>query len=385
MDLSYYEMYLSKELFPKDTRVKDVFYYDESNNVRKLVLRKGELNNDISKAYFVLGGLAIPKDATPNISMLVKKLNFPQETKEFKISNFVGRKKNIDSVLKSKKVRILLDWLLEEKLYIHYFAQNLLFFSLVDLVDSLPYDEASENALFMFYRPLKNALYTEVLKDLDSYLEILFEFGYPNIRKDSITSFIKKLYELYFNNYEGHDNIEDFPKELLRQMMKSAISNESLVFLEDNEDFVLIDKFHMTYMNQMLRFPSATHIFDNEYEIEKKIIIEQKDLVDYVSYKFVDSKSELLIQLSDVIVGVMSEILSFIEYKSIFNIKEYIDGLDMSKLELIYRLNKLIMESDKKSILTLCFIGSDESIEKINYFYGYSSKRYKLLQSRKNF
>lgn len=373
-DESYAKMYLREKYFPKNNSIKDTFYYDETNNIRKFVLRENGFNNDISNAYFILGGIVVPNDVVPNIDILIKKLDFPKENKELKFKNFVGRKKTIDGILRSKKINILLTWLINEKLYIHYFIENFLYFSIVDIVDSLPVDEASQNALFILNRSLKNALYTEVFKDLNSYLELLYEYGYPNIKKGKIKDFVSNLYDIYFANYEGHDSVEDFPKEMLRQMMKQARKNDELVFLEDNEDYILVENFYINYISQMLRFPNSNHIFDSEVEVEGKINVEHNDLSNYVSYCFVDSKTNHFIQLSDVIVGLISQILSFIEYRSIEEIREFMDNLDNNGLEIISRLNKLITMSDEITKLTLCFIGADDSINKINFFYDYAER-----------
>jgi len=381
-DESIATMYIKKEHFPKDMNIEDTFYYDETNNFRRFCLRNNGFNNDITNAYFILGGIAVPKGILPDVERLKIKLDFPKETKELKFQKFIGRKKDIYSIFKSKKINMLLTWLIEEHLYIHYLALNFLYFSIADITDSLPNDEASKHALLSFYRPIKNALYTEILKNKDSYINLLYKYEYPNIKKNAKRDFVSDLYDLCFSTYEGHNQPNDFYKEILRQLFRSAKDNNSLVFLENNEDFILIEDFYINYITQMLRFPNGNHLFDEEAEVEYEIKEKHSDLKDYVSYSFVNSEKEFYIQLSDVIIGLISKFFSFLENIDTNAIMQFIDGLEINGLEIISKLKALIDVSDKKTKLSLCFIGADNSNHKIKFAYLYGE--YLLKKHQEN-
>lgn len=165
---SYIENLLRNDLILKDESKKDKFYYDETNNIRKFILKEVGFNNHITNAYFVLGGLIIKEEQESRIDLLKKQLKLGSEVLEIKFKTLTGKKKDLFSLLNYPKIQILIKWIFDSEICIHFTVLNFLYFSLADIPDSITNDEVSLNSLFTFYRPLKDALYQEVMKDIES-------------------------------------------------------------------------------------------------------------------------------------------------------------------------------------------------------------------------
>lgn len=91
------------------------FYYDETNNIRKLYLRDSGFNGSVD-SNFVLGG--VMHDGTEshaNIDELLSTLNLQQSIKEIKIKYLA--KGDFINCLKSEKLNNFLSWLYKSDLY----------------------------------------------------------------------------------------------------------------------------------------------------------------------------------------------------------------------------------------------------------------------------
>jgi hypothetical protein len=89
---SYIENLLRNDLILKDESKKDKFYYDETNNIRKFILKEVGFNNHITNAYFVLGGLIIKEEQESRIDLLKKQLKLGSEVLEKKFKTLTGKK-----------------------------------------------------------------------------------------------------------------------------------------------------------------------------------------------------------------------------------------------------------------------------------------------------
>jgi hypothetical protein len=66
---------------------------------------------------------------------------------------------------------------------------------------------------------------------------------------------------------EYNDDSEYYPGfflELLRQMLKTAGKLDKMVFIQDNEPFMLIQEYYLFYLERCELFSNSHHIFDEE-------------------------------------------------------------------------------------------------------------------------
>lgn len=113
----------------------------------------------------------------------------------------------------------------------------------------------------------------------------------------------------------ARDNDESEPAaqfftETLQQMMMASTKADELVFLDGNPKRVLVDGYWSHYLTTCIVLPHATHFFDNEFRVSEA-------LSGTTNCVFVDSKSEPLIQLSDVWVGLLSRLYQFLDEQSL--------------------------------------------------------------------
>lgn len=87
--------------------------------------------------------------------------------------NFIGSKRATD----------FLKWLYSSGLYIHYSALNNLFYSLVDIVDSL---WETHPQCIMYIWEIKSALYDFVIEHQDEVIDILIRHTYGIDKKKAI-------------------------------------------------------------------------------------------------------------------------------------------------------------------------------------------------------
>lgn len=339
-----------KMLPPIDkTKVDGIFYYDESNNFRKFRLRETGFNNDIkSQSHFSLGGIFVPKRCKPDIDKLIERLKPQENQKEFKFKFFSYGKTDLKDFLSSRRLSILFEWILENDLLIHMSSMDYLYFSLVDIVDELP--EAKVTSLYN--RPLKDILYEVVRKDIDSFVKILYKYKYPNVSNEVIFDFYEEVYDFYITNYE-YDNFDpdDFPKELLRQMLKSGFKREGNGFIQNNDDYILHEQYELIYINNPYNFLNCTHIFDEEPDIIEKLEKLEKDYSNLLHMTFKKSESDILIQLSDAIAGFSAKLDNLIFNNDFEGISKYIKSLNYKQVKLIYDYLRLIVKSDNFCIL----------------------------------
>ncbi|WP_242045589.1 MULTISPECIES: DUF3800 domain-containing protein [unclassified Calothrix] len=340
-----------------------IFYYDETNNIRKFYLRETDFNYSFT-SNFILGGL-VYEGVQPDIKLLFKKLNLQSNIKEVKLKH-IAKGEFIDC-MKSEKLNCFLTYLLDSNLYIHYSSLNILYWSIVDIVDSAIVN--SEVAMQLdprFSNYLKNDLYKLVKLEIESVVELFYRFEYPNVKKESILAFVEELtsiFDEYIDKEEFH-----FGLESLRQILKEAKKKNSLPFIMDEEDYILLNNFSQFYLRPIYLFKNSSHIFDNEVAIAEilagyKIVDSGEEIR---NYSFADSQSDLLIQASDIFVGLMGKFTNYINTSSSEKIANDFDSLSEKQLNSIDLFLDLIDKSHKKNIAFLHSIDSYEELTKMS-------------------
>lgn len=196
------------------------FYYDETNNIRKFYVRANGFNHSFN-SNFVLGGL-VYSGRKPDIKPLFNKLNLQSNISEIKLKHIA--KGELPDCLKSEKLNIFLKYLLDSDLYVHYSSLNLLYWSIVDIVDStLENSEVARQLELGFSNRLKNDLYKLAKLEISSVTELFYNFGYPNIKRESISEFVEELISIfkdYIDTQEFHFGLESLRQALTESNKK---------------------------------------------------------------------------------------------------------------------------------------------------------------------
>lgn len=318
-------------------------YYDESNNCLKFKFKNdsGELNTDYTED-FVLAGVAYEGDTPPvEIDSIFDKLKLQKNVIDVKLRHLIGKipedTPKFLHVLNSAKVETVLTGILEiENLYIHWSAINLLYFSLIDIVDSvLSYP--------MFHHEIKNVLYKYTLRDEDYILSLLARYKYPNVDRSKIKEYCFAMKE-WIEGIEPDDEMDEFYLEYLRQELKASGRKGDIPFLIDNEDHVMIEGFAADYITRMHIFQGSTHVFDEISEVEDVLkCMPQKgeDVFKKADFCFKKSHDSKWLQLSDIIAGIMASYFTFANRISVEEFVPIIGRLTVQQkrnLGLLYRL-----------------------------------------------
>ncbi|WP_180796338.1 DUF3800 domain-containing protein, partial [Vibrio parahaemolyticus] len=124
-------------------------YYDESNNIRKLLLDGDEYNidndpNQDSSPIFVLAGIAFSQASqSVDFEDLKKQLCLQKGATELKLAQMIKiRAKYTPSqafkyALGSKRFKTFFQYLLSKKVFIHYEMINTVYWSFLDIIEDL--------------------------------------------------------------------------------------------------------------------------------------------------------------------------------------------------------------------------------------------------------
>lgn len=284
------------------------FFYDETNNFRKLKISEDGFNNPLD-ANFVLGGVAY-SGSRPEVEDIFDFLNLPANQTEVKFKTIAHG--DFLTCLLSTKLQPILQSVLDSELYLHYISVNYLYWSLVDIVDSAIEDSGFDSEEMLPLAPaMKQALYIICKEEKDFIHDIFFELNYPNLKEEDIKTFCERIIDL-IEEYQDDTELH-FPLMMLKGLLQGAKKNNELTFLRNNENHTLIDSFLHYYLASIYMFKNSEHILDIEVTIQEQLasttILDNGNPI--ANYQFVDSKSDKLIQLSDVMVGLFGKMTEY--------------------------------------------------------------------------
>ena len=338
------------------------FYYDESGNCRKFYLTDNGFNDpEAIKGDFVLAGIAHNgKSYEIDLVSLHEALEYKEGQKELKFKHLYHNSADFVSFMGSKRATEFLEWLDKSGLYIHYSALNNLFYSLVDIVDSL---WETHPMCIMYFWDIKNALYDFTIEHQDEVIDILIRHTYPDV-KDTV-SFCYELCDLISKYNDDSIYNPGFFLELFRQMLKAAGKMGKLPFIQDNEPNMLIKEYYLFYLERCEIFSKSLHIFDEEKAVEKNLsniqVYEHGKILNH--YKFVKSHENIFVQISDMIAGLLRRLFIFLDEKSIGEIKSLAEKLNENQINNFNILWRLISRSDEKSPLLIKNANTPKNIQ----------------------
>lgn len=320
------------------------FYYDETNNIRKFYLTDHG-TNVVEHKNFVLGGIVLAEGQTlPDIAPLRSKLRMQSNASEIKFAHVA--KGDFEQVLTSKKLEIVLSWIVEHDILIHYSSVNIIYWSIVDIIDSILADDEFE-IYQAHHQPMKNELYRLANRDKPAFLALMKRHRYPDIQRGKTADFIADVNA--FLNVHSPD-CDNLPALMLKALIEKSASLSELASLVDNEVDVLIESFQGFYTRPIMLFKNAVHIFDREIQIEKSLRgAKFKDGARHVNYSFCDSKDEPGIQIADVVSGFLGKYQSFVEENTLPELMKRKSSWNENQIANFNLLRQLIDLSDDVS------------------------------------
>lgn len=321
---------LDEEKMDKDYTL----YFDESGNTRCFWIKDGKYNVD-PFTHFVLGGIVA--NTSVEIDYAKTKIGCNSTVKEIKTKNVC--KGAFEDCLKNQKLNNYLDLIIEQKWCVHFSVVELFYYAIVDIIDSIIDDI---NNVFR----LKNELYKVLRYNLDSTIAMMIKFKYPNISREQKNSFIAECIKLLDTYISDTGKANKYTYEL-RYNLQSAQNREELTFIQDEEEGNLLHDFLEFYQRKVYMFRNSHLIFDEEVEIQERMAKNEISVDDKIisNYKFVKSDDYVMIQLSDVFVGILARYFRFIN-TNLDHIEEEFCKFNKDQMIAFIKLNKILRYSE---------------------------------------
>lgn len=322
--------------------VKKDFFYDETNNYRKVHFADGKLNFD-GDGDFVLGGAVLGRGIDINIDELKDRIKLDKSAKEMKFKHVASG--NFISILNSKKLKTVLEFVDQNGICIHLQRVNVFYWSVIDIIESViakmdgHHDDIIINHLY-----IKDLLYQLLNYKKKESLIFLQRFSYPDVDESKLSDFYDGLLDIARSQL----NLRDYVAQLLIRTLEMGRDLQEAVFIQNEDRGILIDDFSHFYRSRVLTFPNSIHYFDAEHKVEANLRSTSNSFGGQVlnNYFFADSTLNPGIQLSDVIVGYFARLLNFCKGKSHDELRSIRRCLNKKQLELIDLSRKIIDQSD---------------------------------------
>lgn len=332
-------MLQAQGIAPSCLDVLSNLYYDETGNIKKFVVRKESFNVD-ANTHFVLGGIegegSIEFDDLKQCLRVQKSIKEEIKAKHIYTGTF-------EWCLKSERLELFLDLIIEKGWHIHFLSLNVLYWSIVDILDSI--EDVNKYIPFIF--DLKAILYRVAKYDIKATAKLFHDYKYPDLKTpDDVKNFMLELRELSIKYEEVCSKQQQLLLGTLQSLLSKGCKQDAAVFIQNETEHLLIKEMTNFYEMEIYKYVNSNLIFDNESDIVKAMadceyVIDGKVMS---KYYFVDSKSDCMIQLSDIFVGIMARYLQAIDV-NIDNLKNYVAEFDDNQHRRFCKLNSLIKSS----------------------------------------
>lgn len=348
------------------------FYYDETNNIRKLHVGAQGLNVGTLKV-FVLGGIV--HKGSPHsfdIDALRSAMRIQKTAAEIKLKHVANG--DFLDLLRSTKLTSFLRWITDSGLMIHYQEMDPFYWSVVDIIDSI-LAGLGEHALYAYHAILKGDLATILRSDFRATVRLFYRYHYPGLAPEDRKPFLNDLIALL---EDDRAILPHFNAMMLKGVLQAGRGLDGLAFIEGETPNLLIDNFSGFYLNRLVVFKYATHVFDMEKSIRKRFV--ETPLTSggkpVTHYRFADSKADPGIQIADVIVGVLGKLHSYLTEtprERVAAARASLNGTSLQNAEL---LRDLIDASDAANVAFLHHIASVHDLDKLDLFFRVSDGSY---------
>lgn len=340
-----------------------ILFYDETNNVRKLHIREDNKLNVPELADFVLGGIVCTKGiADFDFTKLRSELKLDKDIKEIKLKHLA--KGDFLELLPSKKLNLFLRWILNQNLLVHHSHLDPFYWSVVDIVDSILLHVSELQA---YHQNLKSDL-TELCKqDLPTFVSILSKHNYPDVIPKNTRAFCEDLLE-HISRQEA--SVAHFNFQMIKGLLEMAREQRSLDFIEGYNPKKLIESFEVFYITRMLMFKNSQHIFDNEPHIAESFAASHLIAEKFKNiFKFVQSEDHHGIQISDVLMGLLGKMYTYVRDANLKDVSTLKDGLEPIAIENLKILEQIFSTSECENKAFLHHVASLYDLNKLKILF----------------
>ena len=337
---------------------QETLYYDESGNIKHLIVKEGKLNAD-SDTVFVLGGV----QANDIISLEELKTALGKSL-EKEMKSTKDLKGSFVEILRKDTFRSILQLIQDKGWHIHFSIVQILYYGFVDIIDSI---DGLEVDPFVF----KAELYKVLKKDPNTTVSIFKKYQYPNVAKKDIMNFLSEIITLIDGVVtEDAERLIINPFLLrLKNCIEKAKGQKELTFIQNETSHEWVGGFKQFYKQQILCFPKKKLVFDEEKQVmnqiaEENIIINGKAPD---NYSFKESGSNAMIQVCDYIVCILRKYMIFLDRLEP-EVDADIQNFDEHQMNNYKLLNCVLADSLNYNPLFVHFIASQYTIAKYHMY-----------------
>lgn len=323
----------------KHSKVKWYFYYDETNNFRRLKIDKAlnkssdgvHIASDSLEKSFVIGGIAV---ATKEAEQVIRQA-FADQQFLTSLDSQSGRLEtkcrqicighNAVQVLNNTRVGRVNDFLKlldRDDVYVHVSTTNAFFYYIVsEIVQKLSLILGKEDkGIDYSSHSLEDMLYDIARDDKVLFMETLKYWGYPSMDYssdirgfcDALESRLESIKDSTFCDYSIKCNPERRYElgRLLRHVaikciLIGNISDERLR-IGPGDDYIVDSLCDFYWSPCLVWYPFSHHVFDEETEIKEKLnsLLPKGALT---NFEMLNSANDIMIQASDVWVGLYAK------------------------------------------------------------------------------
>lgn len=364
-----------------------LFFYDESNNIRKYHNKNGRFNASEYQNFSLGGIVLIDSFENTEFDDLIEILKFGgnDNFSEFKLKHFLVKKgKNFIEKINSQKLNTLLEYLyLKQGVFIHFQILNFFYYGIVDIVDTLFERElvSTKNDL----DSLKNFIYTKMIVDYNYWSQKFWEYDYPNVSNEQMAKFLDDLIS-YFVKTRTSTTWERRLKDRfisLCSQRKRMLRDSKHILLSGNNPNSLVNSLSEVYQDRIFVYNRSYHIFDEEYSISER----WKEIGFFEwginkKFEFRKSETDVRIQISDVLAGIIAKLFDFLSQISDITelehlLREISDNSNSYKV--LLQLFLFINKSDSFDGFFIKYIAPKSDIEKFRFMYRYFLEKAKSL------
>ncbi len=310
-----------------------IMYFDESGNNRCFWIKDGRYNVD-PFTHFVLGGIVA--NNIIDFEYAKRKIGCNSTVQEIKAKNVC--RGSFENCLKDKRLENYLDLLIEQKWLVHFSAMELFYYAIVDIADSVMDVESD-------IIQVKNELYRILRFNMANTLNMMIRYKYPNIEDEHKNEFLVTCINILDDYIVNSGNANNLTYKL-RLYFQLAQEKDELTFIQDEADGRFIDNFLQFYLRPIYMFKNSHLYFDEELNIQEIMQSHSVSLngIIMANYEFVNSKNNVMIQLSDVFTGILAKYLRFVN-TNLLHINDIIVNFSKEQLMSFCKLNYILNTS----------------------------------------
>lgn len=344
-------MALSQGVSEEQYDKSETWYYDETDNVKHLVLLPDNRVNASENSCFVLGGVQAEDVISEDELHAALGKEPGRELKSTK-----DLRGSFEEILRKDTFQKTLDLIESKVWYVHFIMVQVWYYAFVDVIDSINDD-------VILVHNLKAILYKILKSSPEETVKLFGKYHYPDIKDEDKNVFLGGLEAMVLKFIGAGPNQHDkMMASILVKKINEAKKKDELMFIQDETPDEWVKMFVQFYSSEIYSYPNKILIFDTEKQVEKLLMedtieVNGKELKNYC---FADSASNPMIQVCDYVVSILRKYFIYAD-RTLNDIVADIEKYDELQMQRYRLLNKVLKRSLDNNPLYYHYIASVET------------------------